>query len=431
MFRAAGMSTRHYAGRHIGIIGAGIAGLHLGLRLQRLGIDCTIITDRTPEQVAAAQLTNMVVHWPTTLRRERVLGVHHWPAEKFGFSLFHNVIQTPKPIELHFHAAHPARAVDDRIYLPQLMEDFAARGGRLEVRSLNARDISGIAERFDLVVVAMPGNGFCDLFARDDANSPYDRPQRFVLAGLYHGFCPVQARTAAMSIAPGHGEAVTFPLLSRTGLVNALAVVVYQSDKLAMLRAFSGSSDQAGYCLALLCELERHHPTIYDRIDTTCFSMQGPDDLAQSAIMPVVRRPYVHLGSGTYAIALGDVHVTVDSLLAQGANIGSYSAFVLADAIAEAHAFDLAFCHEVERSQSARILGAARWTNVFLQPPDEARMELIVAMSGDGQLADEYYDNFNCPERQWQRIRSAEAIRDWLAERQVRTPERAAVMASA
>ena len=71
--------------RHIGIIGAGIAGLHLGLRLQRLGIACTIITDKTPEQIAAAQLANMVVHWPTTLGRERVLGVYHWPAEEYGF----------------------------------------------------------------------------------------------------------------------------------------------------------------------------------------------------------------------------------------------------------------------------------------------------------------------------------------------------------
>jgi hypothetical protein len=58
-------------------------------------------------------------------------------------------------------------------------------------------------------------------------------------------------------------------------------------------------------------------------------------------------------------------------------------------------------------------------------------MELMAAMSRDGQLADEYYDNFNCPERQWQRIRSAEAIHDWLAERRIRTPERAAALASA
>src|SRR4029077_14740318 len=137
--------------RHIGIIGAGIAGLHLGLRLQRLGIACTIITDKTPEQVAAAQLANMVVHWPTTLGRERVLGVYHWPAEEYGFSLLHNRIQTPEPLDIHCQATQPARAVDYRIYLPRLMEDFAERGGRLQVRQIHATNIGCIAERFDLI----------------------------------------------------------------------------------------------------------------------------------------------------------------------------------------------------------------------------------------------------------------------------------------
>jgi len=425
------VSIRYYTKRRIGIIGASIAGLHLGLRLQRLGVDCTIITDRSSEQAAAAQLADIVVHWPTTLRRERVLGVYHWPAEEFGFSLFHNTIRTPKPIEIPCHATQPARAVDYRIYLPQLMEDFAERRGRLEVRSLDAKDIARIAERFDLVVVATPGNGFRDLFARDDAHSPYERPQRYLLAGLYQGFHRVQPHEAIMSIAPGHGEVVAFPLLSRTGLVTALSFATRQSDELAMLRTLSNRADRGGYCAALLRALEQHHPTIYDRIDTARFGLQGPDDLAEAAITSVVRRPYVDLGSGTYAIALGDVYLTTDPLMAQGANVGSYSAFVLADAIMEASAFDLAFCREVERSWSARMLGAARWTNAFLEPLDEARLELMVAMSRDRQLADEYYDNFDCPERQWQRIRSAEAIHDWLAKPRVRTSRRAAMLENA
>jgi 2-polyprenyl-6-methoxyphenol hydroxylase-like FAD-dependent oxidoreductase len=417
--------------KHIGIIGAGIAGLHLALRLQRLGIDCTIITDRTPEQVAAARLTNMVVHWPATLGRERVLGVYHWPAEDFGFQLFHNAIQTPKPVEIRCRAAQPARAVDYRIYLPRLMQDFVDRGGRLEVRPLHAKDIGSIAEQFDLVVVAMPGNGFRDLFPRDDANSPYDRPQRYLLAGLYTGFHPAHARSAVMSVNPGKGEAVAFPLLSRTGLVTALAVITYKADDLAMLRVLSSRPDRAGYRAALLRTLEELHPVIYDRIDTSYFGLQGPSDLAQAAVTPVVRRGYAHLGSGKYAIALGDAHVTVDPMMAQGANIGSYSAFVLAYTIAESNTFDLAFCREVEHSRSARILGAARWINTFLQPPDEARMDLMVAMSRDRQLADEYYDNYNRPETQWERVGSGESIRNWLAERELRAPYRVAALAYA
>ncbi len=425
------MGTRKYTSKHIGIIGAGIAGLHLGLRLQRLGIDCTIITDRTPEQVAAGQLTNMVVHWPTTLGRERVLGVDHWPAEEFGFNEIHYAIQTPEPIEIDCRAPQPARAVDYRIYLPQLMADFVERGGRLEVCPLDAKDIGRIAERFDLVVVAMPGNGFRDLFGRDDANSPYDQPQRYFLAGLYEGFRPTRVRSGILSVKPGHGEAAAFPLLSWTGLVTALAIASYKADDLAMLRELSCKPDQAGYCAALLRTLEELHPDMYDRIDTSRFGRLGPSDVAQAAVTAVVRRGYVHLGAGKYAIALGDAHVTVDPMMAQGANIGSYSAFVLADAIVESNAFDLALCREVERSRSARILGAARWTNAFLQPPDEARMELMVAMSRDRQLADEYYDNFNRPEKQWERVGSPERIRNWLAEGELRAPYRVAAVAHA
>ena len=130
--------------KRVGIIGAGIAGLHLGLRLRQLNIDCTIMTDRSAEQVAATQLTNTVVHWSATLGRERVLRVYHWPAEAFGFHEFRHIIQTSKPIEIR--AVMPARAIDYRIYLPALMEDFVERGGRLEVAPVERKDMRRIAQ---------------------------------------------------------------------------------------------------------------------------------------------------------------------------------------------------------------------------------------------------------------------------------------------
>jgi hypothetical protein len=422
------MRIAKYFSRHIGIIGAGIAGLHLGLRLRQLDIPCTIMTDRTPDQVAAGRLANTVPHWSATLQRERVLRVGHWPGEQFGFNMFRNVIQTPQPIDIRGYAAAPARAVDYRMYLPRLMQDFVARGGHLEMSSLDAKDIGRVAARFGLVVIATPGHGFSSLFARDDANSPYDRPQRTVMAGLFTGVRPMQARAVTVSVMPGHSEAIEVPLLSRTGLVTALVFSAWEADALAMLRVLSGRADRAGFRAALLDLLERHHPTIYHRIDTARFDLQGPDDLVHVAITPIVRHPIAHLGGDKFAIALGDAHVTVDPLLGQGDNIGSYSAFVLADAIQEASAFDLAFCHEVERARSARVLGASRLTNAFLQPPDEARLELLVAMSNDPHLANEYFDNFNRPERQWERVGSPERIRAWLREQRVQLKQSLAVV---
>jgi 2-polyprenyl-6-methoxyphenol hydroxylase-like FAD-dependent oxidoreductase len=47
--------------KHIGIIGSGIAGLHLGLFLQKHGVDSTIYSDRSPDQIRAGRLSNLVV----------------------------------------------------------------------------------------------------------------------------------------------------------------------------------------------------------------------------------------------------------------------------------------------------------------------------------------------------------------------------------
>ena len=384
------MVITRYGNKRIGIIGAGVAGLHLALRLQQMNVDCTIITEHAPDEVAESRLSNTVVHWPATLGRERILRVSHWSEEQFGFSRIHHIVQTKRPIEIHGRTSAPARAVDYRVYLPRLMEDFVDRGGRLEVRSLDAQDIGRVADRFDLVVVATRHHGFANLFARDAAKSPYQQPQRAWMAGLFTGFSADAARGATLSISPGHGEAIQMPMLSRNGMTTALLISSSQPEQPMLPAELSSSADQAGLPAALLRKLEQHHPAIYEQIDTARFDLQDPRDLTRVAITPVVRDPVAHLGDGKCAIAVGDTHVTFDPVLAQGANIGSYSAFVLACAIQKTGAFDQTFCQAIERARSARVLGAARWTNAFLQPSDEARAELLKAMSKDEFLADEY-----------------------------------------
>ena len=59
--------------RHIGIVGAGIAGLHLALYLQKHGVDATVITDRPPEEYRNIRLLNTVAHHHVTIAREDYL----------------------------------------------------------------------------------------------------------------------------------------------------------------------------------------------------------------------------------------------------------------------------------------------------------------------------------------------------------------------
>ena len=64
----------------IGIVGAGVSGLHLGLYLRQHDVPVTIYAERSPDEVRASRLLNTVGHHHHTLERERALGVHHWDA---------------------------------------------------------------------------------------------------------------------------------------------------------------------------------------------------------------------------------------------------------------------------------------------------------------------------------------------------------------
>jgi len=68
--------------RNIGIVGAGIAGLHLALYLQKHGVDSTIITDRAPEYYRASPLLNTAASLHVAIARHDYLRANHRTAPK-------------------------------------------------------------------------------------------------------------------------------------------------------------------------------------------------------------------------------------------------------------------------------------------------------------------------------------------------------------
>ena len=129
---------------------------------------------------------------------------------------------------------------------------------------------------------------------------------------------------------------------------------------------------------------------------------------------PVVRRPTLDLGDGKFALAIGDAHCTVDPLLAQGANNAAHAAAVVAEEIVKDVALDARFCERAEWRLQQRALAASQWTNLMLQPPSTELMDLVIEMSMNKALCDEFTNNFDNPERQWNRLASPERIRAWI-----------------
>ena len=133
--------------RRIGIVGAGIAGLHLALYLQKHGVDATLITDRAPDEYRGIRLLNTVAHHHVTIAREDYLGVNHWNDPKHHYYYHDHFFNFPQPISFRGYFSRPSRAVDYRIYLPVLMKDFADRGGKIEYRRIEESDIAPLVRR--------------------------------------------------------------------------------------------------------------------------------------------------------------------------------------------------------------------------------------------------------------------------------------------
>jgi 2-polyprenyl-6-methoxyphenol hydroxylase-like FAD-dependent oxidoreductase len=401
--------------RHIGIAGAGIAGLHLALYLQKHGVDATLITDRTPDQYRSLRLLNTVAHHHVTIAREDDLGVNHWNDPKDHYYYHDHVFNFPQPLRFRGAFSRPSRAIDYRIYQPTLMQDFLRRGGRIEYRRIEESDIQPLVERFDLLVVATGKGPLGQLFSFRPEHSPYSQPQRRLCVGLYTGIRQPDPMNVTLSVSPGHGEMIVIPTITFDGIANALLMENVPGGDMEELATLNYDDNPTHFRQVLLDKLEKHHPTTYDRIDTARFDLAQPQDLLQGGVVPTVRHTVVEFDGGKCAIALGDVHSVVDPMMGQGANVASYAAFVLGEEIVSSDVLDARFCEKVDLKRQDRVLAAARWTNLMLQPPSEALGMLIGAMSQNRELADEFTENFNYPDRQWDRVSSPQRIDAWLA----------------
>lgn len=170
--------------RSVGIIGSGVAALHLGLYLRQHGVATTIYTDKHSDSIAKGRLLNTVVHHAPTLQRERELGIDFWPLEDTAIHQMSYVIGGPDPIRFVGSFLPASAAIDYRVYLPRLTQAFVERGGEVRMQILRISDIAAISEDHDLVVVASGRSTLGEAFARRVEKSPYARPPRALCVGL-------------------------------------------------------------------------------------------------------------------------------------------------------------------------------------------------------------------------------------------------------
>jgi 2-polyprenyl-6-methoxyphenol hydroxylase-like FAD-dependent oxidoreductase len=392
----------------IGIVGAGIGGLHLGLYLRQHGVAVTLYTDRSADAVRAGPLLGTPSLGGDTQARERALDVAHWDTSAQIFCIHFDLA---RPV-LRFRGdfARPNLLVDMRHYLPRLLEAFEARGGRAVVNEVDPTQLTQLARDHACLVVASGCSGLSELFPRVPEHSPFCEPRRRILAVLCTGIRPSTPLGMTIQVVPGRGELLDFPLLREDGRVSCINVQAVPGGPFEAMARMRYRDDPAAFRAALLTLLRAHAPLTRPRIDPREFDVLGPSHVLQGGITPTVRRGYAALDGGRFALALGDAHITHDPIGAQGANAASRAAWILGELVvarlAAGRTFDVEFHAQAEQALWRATRAATEWSNLLLGPPPQRLVGLLVAASREQAVANAYVDNFtDHPERQLAALR--------------------------
>jgi hypothetical protein len=132
---------------------------------------------------------------------------------------------------------HPSSVIDYRLYLPRLMEDFQERGGETVI---------------------------------------------------YHGVEYSEPKGVGVHLSLGQGELLELPITSREGFVTALLFENIPGGDLEVLADIRYEDDPDRFHRVVLDKLQEHYPMCFERIDRVSFGLQGPTDLLQGALTPVV-----------------------------------------------------------------------------------------------------------------------------------------------
>ncbi|MFF2080847.1 styrene monooxygenase/indole monooxygenase family protein [Kitasatospora sp. NPDC058162] len=399
----------------VGIVGTGISGLQLALRLQQSGVPVTVYAEEEVDRLKGARPRNFPARFGRTQQRERELGVFAWDFADAQVRHWAVTVRTGDPAPLEFLAdlTPPSSVVDFRIYLPHLLNAFLDRGGELVVGD---RPVEEIAGRHDLVVVANGNRSMRRLFPVDRSRSPYTGPQRILCAGIYLGIDEEVPHSLDIHFLPGAGEILRLPFYSPAGRADVLAFEAVPGGPLEGICHADPDADPAAFRRQVLDLVAVHAPGLRERIDTAGFSLTAPGELAQGALTPVVRQGWARLDDDTCALAVGDAWITNDPLTAQGANLGSHTAFALAELIAGGTGpFDEEFC----RDACARLWEHARhvveWSNAFLGELPPHVGEVFRRAAADKRVADAFVSNFNDPVTMWRTVSGPDGVAAFLA----------------
>jgi flavin reductase (DIM6/NTAB) family NADH-FMN oxidoreductase RutF len=320
--------------RRIAIVGAGQSGLQLALGLLGSGYEVTLVSNRTPDEIATGRVTSSQCMFDDALQTERDLVLHEWEARCPSIT----------DIELTLHGAkgadetrwkapldQPAQSVDQRLKVPSWMDHFEREGGRLVINEATLVGLDSLSREHDLVIVAAGKGEIASLFPRDPDKSPFHKPQRaLALAYVRSPGRHETPTTLTFHLLPGIGEYFVFPALTISGPCEIMVFEGVPGGPMDCWNANASADEHLATCRNVL---RRFLPEEAERLKDCVLT--DTNGFLVGRLTPVVRRPIGTLPSGAKVLGMADALVLNDPITGQGSNNAAKCAAIYLQSIIE------------------------------------------------------------------------------------------------
>ena len=383
----------------IAIVGAGQAGLHLGIGLLMAGHDVKMVSNRTADQIAAGTVLSSQSMYGMALGYERELGIDYWQDSAPQYSAAQMRLADGDGNVMMFWQGQmdePGQSIDQRLKMPVWMERFTALGGDLVIEDADIAALERLAAGHDLVIVASGKGEIGSMFARNPERSPFTQPQRVLALTYVNRFKPrLDGQAICININPGVGEFVSFPGLSLSGPCEIFTIEAIPGGPMDVWADVKTPQEHLAVSERLLREF---FPIEAERIDG---HLELTDDkaLLRGRVTPTTRHPVATLPSGKPVFGLGDAVCLNDPITGQGSNNAAKCAKVYLDAIiARGDApFDAAWMEATFEQYWDYARYVVDYTNMTLGQPPAHMLRVLKAAESDPEIAHLMANSFNDP----------------------------------
>ena len=320
--------------RRILIVGAGQAGLQLGLCLLQHDYDVTIMTARTAQEVASGRAVSVQLLTGSHVALERAHGLDLWTAEVPQIR-GHHVRGSGEAEGLAYdwvgYYREPSLSVDERVKMSVWLDLFEQMGGRVVVHPVTTSDLDHLVGMYDLTVIAAGQSGLAEMFPVTDAwMRPLARTSITAVAYVTAVEDDPYADIMTSGRVPGLGQLTTHPSYSLHGPCRLIAISGPSTSGLGSWPTRMRPQQQ----LDLMLEAMRDHlPHLYEvyggvrLVDRRAVTMDYSP--------PLMRDPVAVLPSGGKVLGIGDTVIAPLPAFGQNANNECRSAALCLKAILE------------------------------------------------------------------------------------------------